>query len=223
MASTSLIRLLQLSSSVLPVGGFTYSQGVEYAVECGWLTTEQDLHDWLMDLIQSNLQLLDVPVLVRLYQACEQGDELALIHWVQQLIAYRETSELRAEEQNRGRAMTKLLMDLEFEQAFKWKSTLNKTQLAGMALAGQQWQIDIDELIQGYAWSWLENMVISGVKLIPLGQAAGQRILRDLAEPLSNACKFGIQLCDADIGSSTPALAYASAMHETQYTRLYRS
>jgi urease accessory protein len=223
MPNTSLIRLLQLSSSVLPVGGFTYSQGLEYAVECGWVTSEQDLHDWLVDLIQSNLQVLDIPVLKRLYQACEQGDELTLNHWVQQLIAYRETSELRAEEQNRGRAMTKLLMDLEFEQAKQWQSTLNKTQLAGMALAGQQWQIAIDELIQGYAWSWLENMVISGVKLIPLGQAAGQRILRDLAQPLSQACIAGMQLADDDIGSSTPALAYASAMHETQYTRLYRS
>jgi urease accessory protein len=223
MPNTSLIRLLQLSSSVLPVGGFTYSQGLEYAVECGWVKSEQDLHHWLTDLIQHNLQGLDIPVLVRLYQACEQGDELMLNHWVQQLIAYRETSELRAEEQNRGRAMTKLLKDLDFDQAQQWQATLNKTQLAGMALAGQQWQINVEQLVQGYAWSWLENMVISGVKLIPLGQAAGQRLLRDLANELTQACELGRQLTDDEIGSSTPALAYASAMHETQYTRLYRS
>jgi urease accessory protein len=223
MTNTSLIRLLQLSSSVLPVGGFTYSQGLEYAVECGWVKSEQDLHDWLVDLIESNLQVLDIPVLVRLYQACQQHDHVKLDSCLQQLIAYRETSELRQEEQNRGRAMTKLLLDLDIELSKDWQQSLNKSQLAGMALAGQQWQIDIADLVQGYAWSWLENMVISGVKLIPLGQAAGQRILRDLADHLSQACEKGMQLSDDEIGSSTPALAYASAMHETQYTRLYRS
>jgi len=223
MSNTSLIRLFQLSSSVLPVGGFTYSQGLEYAVECDWIKTEADLCDWLADLITSNLQPLDLPILMRLYQACEQADELLLTKWVQQLIAYRETSELRLEESNRGRAMTRLLIDLELEYAEDWQQSLNKTQLAGMALAGQQWQIPLAQLMQGYAWSWLENMVISGVKLVPLGQAAGQRILRDLADNLSVACDVASQLNDDDLGSSTPALAYASAMHETQYTRLYRS
>lgn len=223
MTSTALIRLLQLSSSVLPVGGFTYSQGLEWAVECGWVKTESDLRDWLLDLMSSNLMLVDIPILARLYQACEQRDELALSSWVQQLLAYRETSELRFEENNRGRAMTRLLLDLDFEQAENWQINLNKTQLAGMALAGQQWQIDSSDLAQGYAWSWLENMVISGVKLIPLGQAAGQRILRDLAPNLTKACEAGMKLNDEEIGSSAPALAYASAKHETQYTRLYRS
>jgi len=223
MMNASFIRLLQLSSSALPVGGFTYSQGLEWAVECGWVNDEQDLKAWLTDLIAMNLATLDIPILVRMRQACEVGDEAMLMNWGQRLIAYRESAELRLEELNRGRALTRLLVDLKVEKASQWQRTLNKTQLAGLALASQAWKIPMETMLQGYAWSWLENMVISGVKLIPLGQLAGQRILFELAETLSAEVERGLSLNDDELGSSAPALAYVSAKHETQYTRLYRS
>tara|TARA_R110002049_G_scaffold111854_5_gene261180 strand:+ start:891 stop:1565 length:675 start_codon:yes stop_codon:yes gene_type:complete len=223
MADISLIRLMQLSSSALPVGGFTYSQGLEWAVECQWVNTEQALHDWLADLIETNLQYLEIPLLVRMLQACETQDELSLSHWVDILLAHRETSELRLEEKNRGRAMVRLLQDLEMDLAEQWKLTLAKSQTAGFSLALSQWDIPTHIGAQGFAWSWLENIVISGVKLIPLGQMAGQRILRDLAPTLALAVEKGLSISDDNIGSSAPALAYASARHETQYTRLFRS
>jgi urease accessory protein len=219
----SLIRLLQLSSSALPIGGFTYSQGLEWAVECGWVHDEATLKDWLSDLIEHNLAALDIPILLRLFDACEQQNEEALQHWSQQLMAYRESSELRQEELNRGRALARLLIDLEIPLAQRWQQGLNNTQLAGFALASVHWEIPKHTMAQGYAWSWLENMVISGVKLIPLGQAAGQRILTALAEQLACEVLRGMALPDEAIGSAAPALAYASAKHETQYTRLYRS
>lgn len=223
MTDISLIRLMQLSSSVLPVGGFTYSQGIEWAVECQWINSEQALHDWLADLIDTNLQYLEIPLLVRMVEACQAQDELSLSRWVDILLAHRETSELRLEESNRGRAMVRLLQDLEMDFAEQWSPALAKSQTAGFALALSQWNISIPIGAQGFAWSWLENVVISGVKLIPLGQMAGQRILRDLAEPLALAVEKGLSLSDDNIGSSSPALAYASARHETQYTRLFRS
>jgi len=223
MADTSLIRLMQLSSSALPVGGFTYSQGLEWAVECQWVNTEQALHDWLADLIETNLIHLEIPLLVRMYQACQTQDELSLSRWIDILLAHRETSELRLEEKNRGRAMVRLLQDLDMNLAEQWKLVLAKSQTAGIALALSQWNIPIHLGAQGFAWSWLENIVISGVKLIPLGQMAGQRILRDLAQPLALAVDKGLNISDDNIGSSAPALAYASARHETQYTRLFRS
>lgn len=219
----SFIRLLQLSSSALPVGGFTYSQGLEWAVECGWITDEQSLQAWLTDLMTSNLAQLDIPVLIRMRLACEQYDQAQLDYWCQHLFAYRETAELRLEEKNRGRALTRLLVDLHVANAESWQQTINQSQLAGLALASSAWEIPEQQLIHGYGWSWLENMVISGVKLIPLGQLAGQRILFELAETLSIEVQRGITLEDEQIGSSAPALAYASAKHETQYTRLYRS
>tara|TARA_R110002095_G_scaffold19039_3_gene21794 strand:- start:1419 stop:2099 length:681 start_codon:yes stop_codon:yes gene_type:complete len=218
-----LVRLLQLSSSALPVGGFTYSQGLEWAVECQWVSTEGDLHAWLLDLIGTNLQYLEVPLLVRMTQACQDKDTLALIRWIDILLAHRETSELRLEEMNRGRAMARLLEDLEMELANDWKIFLSKSQTAGFSLALSQWQIPISLGAQGFAWSWLENILISGVKLIPLGQVAGQRILKNLAKPLAKAVEKGMSITDEEIGSSAPSLAYASAKHETQYTRLFRS
>ncbi len=223
MIDIQLIRLMQLSSSTLPVGGFTYSQGLEWAVECGWVTNEGELKTWLTSLIETSLQFVDIPILVRMVEACQAKNELSLASWVDMLLAHRETSELRLEEMNRGRAMARLLEDLEIPFAKQWKVVLEKSQTAGLALAINQWQIPLKLSAQGFAWSWLENSVISAIKLIPLGQMAGQRILRDLAEPLVLAVEQGLMVTDDKIGSCSPALAYASARHETQYTRLFRS
>jgi len=223
MNQVSLIRLMQLCSSALPIGSFTYSQGLEWAVECQWINTEQELHDWLSDLVTTSVQQLEVPILVRMVDACVQQDLAALSHWTDSLLAHRETSELRLEEHNRGRAMTRLLSDLELTFDSEWKAVVAKTQTAGFALALNHWQIPLSQAAYGFAWAWLENMVLSGVKLIPLGQLAGQRILVELAPVLASAVERGLLVEDKKIGSSSPALAYVSARHETQYTRLFRS
>lgn len=223
MTDANLIRLMQLCSSTLPIGGFTYSQGVEWAVGSQWMQTEDDLREWLADLISSNLQFLEIPVLLRMIHAVSNKDEIALAHWSDILLANRETSELRLEENNRGRAMTRLLIDLDTPSAKAWQAILAKTQTAGFALAATEWGISLEQAAQGFAWAWLENIVISGIKLIPLGQLSGQGILRDLAEPLAHAVGKGLTVADIEIGNSSPALAHASACHETQYTRLFRS
>jgi urease accessory protein len=220
---TALLRLLQLCSGTLPIGGFTYSQGIEWAVECGWIRNQQDLTDWLNDLIDTSLAQVEIPTLVRLYRACEQGDVEALNRWSQWLLASRESSELRNEERNRGRALASLLVDLDIQQATEWRDTLACCQSAGFALACVVWRIPLLNAAQGFAWAWLENQALAGVKLIPLGQTAGQRILRDLSTKASYAVQRGLELPDDDMGASAPALAIASSRHETQYTRLFRS
>ena len=223
MGTVSQVRLMQLCSSTLPVGGFTYSQGVERAVECQWVTTEDDLRNWLIDLMKTNLQQLEIPVFLRMAEAYKQGDHLALQRWSDTLLAYRETSELRQEESNRGRAMLRLIVDLAIPVDDELRPIIAKTQTAGFALAAQEWTISIPEAAQGFAWTWLENLVIAGVKLVPLGQVSGQRILMDLAESLADCVEKGLAVTDDELGSSSPALAYASSKHETQYTRLFRS
>ena len=143
--------------------------------------------------------------------------------WADWLLASRETRELRDEERNRGRALTSLLVDLGITHAEDWRDTLSYSQTAGFALAAVVWQIPLHQAAQGFAWSWLENLALAGVKLIPLGQTAGQRILHDLGDVTNLAVQRGLKLADEDMGASAPALAIASSRHETQYTRLFRS
>ena len=218
-----LLRLLQLVSPSLPTGAFAYSQGLEWTVEAGWIDGGPGLRAWLADLLDGSLAMVDIPLLVRMTAACRSGDDAALGKWADWLTACRESDELRQEEQNRGRAMAMLLKPLRVPLARRWQQTLCRTQLAGFALAASAWSISDADAARGYAWAWLENQVIAGIKIIPLGQSEGQGILFELAEAVMAAVKKGVSLDDGQIGSSCPALAVASSRHETQYTRLYRS
>jgi len=161
--------------------------------------------------------------LARLYQAIAAGDAQALELGCQWLLASRETSELRDEERHRGRALATLLVDLEVPRAREWRPILASCQSAGFALAAVGWGIPLPQAALGLAWGWLENLVLAGIKLIPLGQTAGQRLLRDLGPGLVGAVHLGLNLGDAELGSSAPALAIASSRHPQQYCRLFRS
>ena len=217
------LRLMQLISPTLPIGAFTYSQGLEWAVEAGWVHDVDTLVDWLEGLLGDGLTQLELPILKRLYSACEREEVEAMERWGRQLYASRETRELRAEEHNRARALDKLLADLGIRPASDWKNSLRHCQAAPFALAAVHWQISIEDCLLGYAWGWLENQVAAAIKLVPLGQTDGQRVQLRLAERLPAAVQRALLIGDDDIGAGAPALAIASARHETQYTRLFRS
>ncbi len=217
------LRLMQLISPTLPIGGFTYSQGLEWAVERRWVCDRATLSDWLAGLMEDNLALLELPVLQRLHAACERTDRDGLARWAMHLYASRETSELRAEERQRARALISLLGDLGIRQAQDWREALAPCQAAPFALAAVHWRIAIEDCALGYAWGWLENQVAAAIKLVPLGQTDGQRVQLALAERLPAVVASALDVDDDDIGASAPAMAIASARHETQYTRLFRS
>jgi urease accessory protein len=217
------LRLLHLVSPSLPIGGFAYSQGLEWAAESGWVKDADGLADWLDGLLATSLARVDLPVLARLYDACEAKDTERLADWAQVLLASRETAELRAEERNRARALTTLLPSLAVPVAEGWRPGLETCQAAGFALAAAAWQIALRDAALGYAWSWLENLVLAGIKIIPLGQTAGQQVLYRLAARVPDAVDQGLTLEDDAIGASATALAVASCRHETQYTRIFRS
>jgi urease accessory protein len=162
-------------------------------------------------------------VLQRLYAAAGKRDADALESWSQFLLASRETAELRQEEINRGRALADLLVALDVPNAQAWKAVLASCQAAGFATAAAAWKIPYRDAAGGYAWSWLENLVLAAVKIIPLGQTEGQQLLMRLAEILPGAVERSLAIEDEMIGASNPALAIASSRHETQYTRLFRS
>lgn len=217
------LRLMQLISPSLPVGSFTYSQGVEWAVEAGWIQSADDLQRWLDELLKQAIATTDLPLLARLFDATQDASWEHLRHYADLTLACRETAELRLEERNRGRALLGVLQKLGLEIEKDVSDVLRRCQLAGFAYASAQWQIAKIDMLNGYAWSWLENTCLSGVKIIPLGQSDGQRMLAELAVDVDEAINTALSLTDDDIGAGSPALAIASSRHHYQYTRLFRS
>ncbi|MBU1138056.1 MAG: urease accessory protein UreF [Proteobacteria bacterium] len=219
----SLLHLLHLVSPTLPTGAFSYSQGLEWAVEAKWVHDGPTLQDWLSDLLGQSLAFVDIPILCRMITALHNETIQELEGWCSLLLACRETAELQQEEQLRGRALATLLQGLDIDRAKHLRKTLNRSQLAGFALAAVQWKIERRDAALGYTWAWLENQVLAGIKIIPLGQTEGQRLLLQLSAGIPEIVDRGMQLEDNDIGAASPALALASSLHENQYTRLYRS
>ena len=217
------IRLMQLISPSLPVGAYSYSQGVEWAVECGWISDRETLARWIIDIAHTNLAHMEIPLLYRLYNACEQNDLVALEEWSNYLLACRETAELRLEENNRARALSALLPEIGISVSEERKAILGQCQLAAFAHAAHDWQIPLDEAASGYLWGWLENITLAGIKIIPLGQTAGQKVLAELSPLIPEIVSEGLTVTDDAIGASCTAQAIASSRHETQYTRIYRS
>ena len=218
----ALTRLLQLISPSLPIGGYTYSQGIEWAVESGWIVSADDLGQWLDGILQTNLRYIELPILQRMLEAWKTQDLDCLEHWNETLVASRETAELRLEESQRARAFCELLQSLH-PSARQYRSVLRQSQLACYSFACSSWNIGYRQAACGLLSSWLENLVLSAIKIIPLGQTAGQQVIFDLGSTIPGAIDAARQIDDDDIGASSMAMAIASARHETQYTRLFRS
>ena len=217
------LRLWQLISPALPVGAYAYSTGLEYAVDCGWISDETTASAWITGQLQHNLAALDVPVLARLYQAWQTNNANAAEHWSRFLLASRESSELLAEDRHLGSALARLLPELGLDEAREWQDASHSSFAALFTLAAARWDVPLAETAQGYLWAWCENQIAAAIKLIPLGQTAGQRILSTVTQQIPTAVNHGLQLENEDIGAIAPGLAQASARHETQSSRMFRS
>lgn len=218
-----LLRLLQLVSPGLPIGMYSYSQGLEKAVDDGWIRTASDAGEWVSGLMSQGQCGIDLPILTRLYAAWETADLEQVHHWSRILIAYRETAELRAEDRQTGQALARLLNDLNQPEMQPWIREADATLATTFSFAAVLWGIRLREMLVGYVWSWLENQVLCAVKLVPLGQVAGQRLLQTLAADIPAAVDQALNMSDADLGGSAFGLALASSRHEMQYSRLFRS
>jgi urease accessory protein len=221
--SLALLRLCQLVSPALPVGAFHFSQGLEYAVEAGWVRDEASAGEWIIGIAGNAIATLDLPVLRRLHQAWGSDDAQSVQHWSRHLIAARETSELRAEDRHLGSALARVLKELGIAESLQWVGNPDASFAALFALAAASWDISADDAACGYLWTWCENQVLSAVKLVPLGQTAGQRLLDQLLRQIPRLMEESSAIADADIGVATPMQGLASACHERQYSRLFRS
>ena len=219
----ALVRLLQLASPGLPIGMYSYSQGLERAVEDGWITTEAAALEWIAGVLDRSLSRVDAPILARLHDVWAGDDAVAAERWSRELLACREASELRAEDRQTGQALARLLESLGVARAAAWTRHPAATLANSFALAAVEWGIGQRAAMVGYLWSWLENQVLCAVKLVPLGQVAGQRLLRDISAGIPCWVDRALLLADGEIGGSAFGLGLASSRHEAQYSRLFRS
>ena len=220
-----LLRLLQLASPALPIGGYSYSQGLEWVVESSVVRDEATAEAWIGDALELVMGRGEAPMAARLLAAAG-SDAAAFAHWNAWFRASRETSELRSETEQMGAALATLAVDLGFldEPARAALAAASPVTLpAAFALAASGFGIEPEDALAGYVWAWLENQVLCAMKLVPLGQRSGQRVLTALAARIPDVVAAAIALPDDEISTFTPGIALASARHETQYTRLFRS
>ncbi len=223
MSGAGLAQLLRLASPMLPVGAYSYSQGLEWAVEEGAVRDEQTALRWIGDALAFNIGSLEAPVWRRLYQAWSAGDAESAGRWNERFLAMRETAELRSETVQMGEAL-KLVLKATGEID---SGPLDRIeQLAfptAFSFAAYGLRVPMQEGLIGYLWAWGENQVSAAMKLVPLGQSSGQRILAKLIAVLPGIAARALEGDDDALSNFAPGLAIASSRHETQYTRLFRS
>src|SRR5450830_1784366 len=220
--TAGLLSLIWLASPALPVGGFSYSEGLEAAVEWAGVSNEATAADWLLDQLHLGLARGDLAVLAASVQAlrADRLDRLAeLNQWV---LHTRETSELRLQSVQMGRSLIDWLRNLQPAQAERVQG-LGLTYPVAFAAAAAASSASAADICAAYAFGWCENMSQTAIKAVPLGQSAGQRILARLAAEIPAAVAGAMALDDAGRQAFTPRLAVLSARHETQYSRLFRS
>ncbi len=243
MSTIALARLLRLASPALPVGAFSYSQGLEWAVESGTVRDEASAQQWIGSLLAGNMARFELPMLAGFYGVwresagsnSEAADSKAAnmaaaaaeaARLNEDYLASRETAELRAESVQMGRALrTVLVSDGELDDAVLQhiEAIESLTFPNSFAFAAAHWNVELTDTLTGYVWSWLENQMTAAIKLVPLGQSAGQRMLMRLTSACVNAVETALSLPNAHWSNFSPLFAIACSRHETQYTRLFRS
>ncbi|MCT7962729.1 urease accessory protein UreF [Laspinema sp. D1] len=276
----SLLSLLQLASPALPVGAYSYSEGLEMLVERGIVNSAESLQNWMNWELREGAISLDGAVMVRASNAANTGNWQKVQEWNHWSSATRETEELRQQSWQMGNALLRLLMNLwpveepvegehfnvekrpnppapfptreggerrkfppplvgeggrgERSDWFLGKIEMLPVELTSLSeedcnfavafgIAASYWQIPPDVALLGYLQSWACNFIGAGVKLIPLGQTAGQQLLFNLQPNLVTAVQTILRVEDDDLSSCTWGLSLASMQHESQYSRLFRS
>ena len=226
-APATLLRLMWLASPALPVGGFSYSEGLEAAVDAGQVATEAQAGDWLLAQLRLAQTRADLAVAAQAHGAWAHGDTPrieALNAWV---LATRESAEFRLQAEQMGRSLVEWLRN--GEQAGDARVAVcaalapAPTWPVAYALATVLAQAPAREALLALAFGWAENMAQAAMKAVPLGQAAAQRMLARLAQAIPAAVDEALACGDDARQAHAPMLAILSARHETQYSRLFRS
>ena len=226
MNALALARLLRLASPALPVGAFSYSQGLEWAVENGQVSDEAAVKHWVGSVLDASIKRFELPMLAGFFRAWEDGDADCCAGLNDEYLASRETAELRAESIQMGGALLTVLQHDGEHDAASLAPLVSVGSPAfpnSFAFAAAHWRLTLQDTLTAYTWSWLENQVTAAMKLVPLGQRSGQRVLASLSPQCAEAVQTAIDLPQQDWSNFSPLFAVACSRHETQYTRLFRS
>lgn len=220
----ALMRLMQLASPTLPVGAYSYSQGLEWAVSDGTVRDEKTAARWIEDVLRSSIASFELQCLDALLIAARTGDAVALRRLNDRFLAGRESAELRAESVQMGRSLVRLMHELEETRTIAGllSGMADPGYPCAWACAAVAFGLESGPCRQAYVWAWLENQVLAAIKLVPLGQSAGQRMLLELSRSADALCARE-PLPEDEWTNFAPAFGLACTAHETQYTRLFRS
>lgn len=227
----SQLQLMWLASPALPVGGFSYSEGLEAAVDAGFVTTGEQAADWLHDQLWLGQARGDLAALAQAIPAWRSGDLARVRELNDWVLRTRETAELRQQTQQMGRSLLEWLRQLPpwpdmsdaVQDHIRAMQSWPPTWPVAFGLAAAQTAAPVRDCLLACAFGWAENMAQAAIKAVPLGQTAGQRILARLVQAIPAAVDHALHLPDDQRQAFTPMLAILSARHETQYSRLFRS
>lgn len=225
MKSTALLRLLQLASPSLPIGAYTYSQGLEAAIEIGKVKDQGSAYAWIGESL-AVIADFEAPILWRLMKAFSARDADAVAHWTECFIAARDTAEFRAETIQMGYSLAKLVIELKVADDLLLEILTSQPEIplpTAFACAAEALSVPHEAALLGMLFSTIENQVLACVKSVPLGQVAGQRLLLSLHPALEAATCRAQGLEDDELSNWAPGLSLLSMQHEVQYSRIYRS
>jgi urease accessory protein len=229
MRHLALARLLQLSSQALPIGGYSHSQGLEAAIECGIVSDELSLSRWIADVLEFSLVSFEIPCLLSMSAAWAGGSPAVLAALNDEFLSTRESAEIRAAAVQMGFSLRALLCNLPDVPAGTVDAlrAMREPSLPCVwSAAAAGWQIEPQQAVIGYLWTWAENQVLVAMKAVPLGQSAGQRVLLAIGSKIATLAGLidAGEMKGMSSGSNfCPGLAILSSQHETQYSRLFRS
>jgi len=230
MSDAVLLQLMWLASPALPVGGFSYSEALEAAVDDGRVTAEASAAEWLANQMALAPARADLPVLAQAHAAWQRHDLARITRLNDFMVRTRETRELRLQSEQMGRSLVEWLRN---QPASNGSGDARLAHLAALApsptwpiafaLATARANASAAQALHASLFGWAENMVQAALKAVPLGQLAGQRILQALVGQMPALIEGALAMTDDDMQSFSPMLGIASARHETQYSRLFRS
>lgn len=223
MTPAALLGLMRLASPALPVGGFSYSEALEAAVDAGLVRDEASAAQWLSDHLHLGLARADLPLVAAAHAAWQQSDAARIAELNTWMLATRESAELRAQTEQMGRSMLEWLRQQGADVATLATLAPAPSWPIAFALAAVQTGAGAHESALAYGFAWAENQVQAALKAVPLGQNAGQRILARLAQELVPLAQAALTSGDEQRQAFAPLLAIRSSQHETQYSRLFRS